>query len=174
MEKLAQASQVSKHKIPPTISTSTNFHFVILLLLFELSSPCFRCLFCRSLKQWDFKMWPRGPCSCWMRYPGKEASLRRNSSRRPTPALEFLDRFNQPLFFSLNCALTFSVACHSYCSFISKWPFQEFLGLSGLSDRINRWMNKAKQPGSSHIPVVSPFVTVLLVSNKIAVQACDH
>lgn len=112
-------------------------------------------------------MWPRGPCSCWMRYPGKEASLRRNSSRRPTPAREFLDRFNHPLFFSLKCALTFSVACHSYYSFISKWPFQGFLG---LSDRISRWRNKAKQPGSSHIPVVRPFVTILHMSNKIAVQ----
>lgn len=39
--------------------------------------------------------------------------------------------------------------------YISMW-FQEFLGFTaGVSDRINRWLSRTKQPASAHIPVVS-------------------
>lgn len=47
-----------------------------------------------------------------------------------------------------------SVTAPTY--YISTWHFQEMLGFtSGVSDRINRWLSRTKQPGSSHIPVVS-------------------
>lgn len=46
----------------------------------------------RSLTWCGLQTSPRGPCSCWMRCPGREASLRRSSRQWAPPAREFPDR----------------------------------------------------------------------------------
>lgn len=94
-QKLLLIQQILSHK--------TSNYFALLMFFFSY--------LCRSLKRRVHLTWPRGPCSCWRRCPGREACSRRSSRRRAPPAREFPDRFAHSLptilflFFCIRCVI---------------------------------------------------------------------